>query len=488
MDNIKKFQFEIVILGDGSGANLARKLAQFGFKVALIGHGRPGGTCLNRGCIPSKKLIAPIFKIYDSINTLQKFSQKNNIKREELSELKVNNFINLTKLKEEVLKEVTQDSLNSKDMMQSGKIENLTYFSSHATFIDDYTLKLEDEVIISYDKIVIATGSRPRVPSEIQGIESVEYDTSTEALFSQDEISKYTILGGGVIACELGALYAACGVDVTIIATGGILRPIDDMLKKQTEQYLEDLGITIIKRVQIDKIEEKNSTIKIDYSKEKLSQSLLASRMLVALGITPNTDSLYLDNTSIKTNNRGFIEVDDLTFKVKNSDHIFAIGDCVGKSQLRHGAGFEAREVFKQLVLGEKSTLSQDYMPYGIYLGICEVAGCGKTSQELKKEGINFKTYTKEFQSTVYGKAKGLRGICVIHYDSSTLEILGSHIFGNDAVNLNQIIVPYIEEKKTLFDLSDTISPHPSLAEGLFTISIRDIVYDHWKKNLNKKE
>ncbi|MCH8519479.1 MAG: NAD(P)/FAD-dependent oxidoreductase [Nanoarchaeota archaeon] len=486
MENNKKLQFEIVILGDGAGANLARKLAQFGYKIALIGHGRPGGTCLNRGCIPSKKLIAPIFKIHEAIKTLQKYSISNNYKKEELDELKVINFINFKKLKEEVLKEVSQDSLNSKEMMISGKIENLTYFSSHATFVDDFTLKLEDETIISYDKIVIATGSRPRVPSEIKGIDSIEYDTSTEALFSQDEISKYTILGGGVIACELGALYAACGVEVTILATGGLLRPIDDMLKKKVEQYLEELGITIIKKVQIEKIEEKNSMIKIDYSKEKLSQSLITPRLLVALGIAPNTDSLYLDNTSIEITQRGFIEVDDLTFKIKNSNHMFAIGDCVGKSQLRHGAGFEAREVFKQLVLGEKSVLSQDYMPYGIYLGTCEVAGCGKTSQQLKKERVDFQTYTKDFETTVYGKAKGLKGTCVIHYHSNTLEILGSHIFGNDAVNLNQILVPYIEEKKTLFDLSDTISPHPSLAEGLFTISIREIVYEHWKKDLNK--
>ena len=484
MEEVQKFNFEIVVLGDGAGANLARKLANFGYKVALIGHGRPGGTCLNRGCIPSKKLIAPIFKVYDTITTIKKYSNKNNFRKEDFEGLKVTNFINFTKLKEEVLKEVSQDSLNSKDMMMKGNVENLTYFSSHATFVDDYTLKLEDKTIISYDKIVVATGSRPRVPSEISGIESIEYDTSTEALFSQDEISKYTILGGGVIACELGALYAACGVEVTILATGGILRPIDDILKKQVEQYLEELGITIIKRAQIERIEEKNSMIKIEYSKEKLSQTHITPRMLVALGVSPNTDSLYLSNTNITLNNRGFIQTDD-SYKIENTSHMYAIGDCSGKSLLRHGAGFEAREVFKQIVLNEQSQLSQDYMPYGIYLGSCEVAGCGKTSQQLKKEGIDFQTYTKEFQNTVYGKAKELRGTCVIHYDSQTLEILGSHIFGNDAVNLNQIIVPYIEHKKTLFDLSDTISPHPSLAEGLFTISIRDIVYEHWKKDLN---
>ena len=486
MNNSQKFHFEIVILGDGAGANLARKLANFGYNVALIGHGRPGGTCLNRGCIPSKKLIAPIFKMYDTIKTIQNYSKLNNFKTEDFKELKITNFIDFKKLKEEVLKEVTQDSLGSKDNMMSGKVENLKYFSSHATFIDDFTLKLEDETIISYDKIVIATGSRPRVPTEISGIESVEFDTSTEALFSQDEISKYTILGGGVIACELGALYAACGVEVTILATGGILRPIDDMLKKNVEQYLEELGITIIKRVQISSIEEKNSMTKIEYSKEKLSQTHITPRILVALGVTPNTDSLHITNTSIGVDTKGFIQVDNNSYKIQNNSHMYAIGDCTGKSLLRHGAGFEAREVFKQIVLNEQSRVSQDYMPYGIYLGSCEVAGCGKTSQQLKKEGIDFQTYTKEFQTTVYGKAKGLRGTCIIHYNSQTLEILGGHIFGNDAVNLNQIIVPYIENKKTLFDLSNTISPHPSLAEGLFTISIRDIVYEHWKKNLNK--
>lgn len=485
MEEIKKFQFQIVILGDGSGANLARKLAQFGFKVALIGHGKPGGTCLNRGCIPSKKLIAPIFKILESIKTLQKFSKDNNSKKSELIDLKVADFIDFKKLKNQVLREVTEDSLNSKNLMIGGNIENLTYFSSHATFIDDYTLQLEDQTTIEFEKIVIATGSRPRVPVEIKGIETVEYDTSTEALFSQDETSQYTILGGGVIACELGALHAACGIKVTILATGGILRPIDDMIKKKVERYLEELGITIIKKVQIEAIEYRNSTIKIDYSKEKLSQSLCTPRLLVALGITPNTDSLFLENTSISVDNRGFIEVDEETFKVKDSQHIYAIGDCVGKSQLRHGAGFEAREVFKQLVLNEKFVLPQEYMPYGIYLGTCEVAGCGKSSQQLKKEGIEFETYTKDFESTVYGKAKGLRGTCVIHYDPQSLEILGGHIFGNDAVNLNQIIVPYIENKKTLYDLSNTISPHPSLAEGLFTISVREVVYEHWKKHLN---
>ena len=139
--------------------------------------------------------------------------------------------------------------------MEEGNIENLTYYASHTTFLDDSTLQLEDNTQLTFDKIIIATGSEPRVPKEIEGIESIEYDTSTEALFSQDEIETYTILGGGVISCELGALYAACGIKVTIIATGGILRPIDDMIKKDVEKYLENLGISIIKRAQIEKVE-----------------------------------------------------------------------------------------------------------------------------------------------------------------------------------------------------------------------------------------
>lgn len=469
--------YEFVILGDGSGGTLAKKLAQFGFKTALIGLGRPGGTCLNRGCIPSKKLIAPIFKLYSAIQTVQKYDSD--------FEMKVKDRISFTKLKKEVLKEITADSLSSKNNMEEGNIKNLTYYASHTKFIDDSTLQLENGTKLTFDKIVIATGSEPRIPKEIKGIENIEYDTSTEALFSQEEISSYTIVGGGVISCELGALYAACGIKVTIIATGTILRVIDDIIKKDVEKYLQELGITIIKKVSIENIEERNGNIVLNYSKEKLTQTHITPRLLVALGVEPNTKYLGLKNTSIDVNSKGFICTDE-NYKV--NENIFAIGDCSGKSMLRHGAGFEAREVFKQIIYNNSNTLSQAYMPYGIYLGSSEIGGCGKTSQQLIKEKIEFKTYSKKFEETVYGKAKGLKGIVLVHYNPQSLEIYGAHTFGPDGVNLNQIIVPYIEKNQTLYDLADTISPHPSLAEGLFTIGVREIVYDTIHKTFKNKK
>lgn len=473
-NNKNSIHYDIIVLGDGSGGTLAKKLAQFDFSTALIGHGRPGGTCLNRGCIPSKKLIAPIFKLHSAIQTIQKYEPE--------FDMKVSDKIIFTTLKKEVLKEITNDSLSSKQNMEDGKIKNLTYYSSHTKFLDDSTLQLEDNTLLTFDKVVIATGSEPRVPKEIEGIENVEYDTSTEALFSQEEISSYTIIGGGVISSELGALYAACGIKVTMIATGTLLRPIDDMIKKNVEKYLENLGIKIIKRAKIDSIEEKNGSIVINYSQEKLTQTHIAPRILIALGVEPNTSNLGLENTSVEVNSRGFIETDE-NYRVNNN--VFAIGDCSGKSMLRHGAGFEAREVFKQIIYETSNTLSQKYMPYGIYLGSSEIGGCGKTSQQLSKEEIEFKTYSKKFEDTVYGKAKGLKGVVLIHYHPQSLEIFGAHTFGPDGVNLNQIVVPYIEKHQTLYDLADTISPHPSLAEGLFTIGIRDIVYDTIQKTFN---
>ena len=156
--------YEIVVLGDGAGAGLARNLAKFGKKVALIGHGRPGGTCLNRGCIPSKKLIAPTFKVYSAIKTLNKL-KKNSVP------LEVKDFINFKTLREEVNKEVTNDSLQSKKNMENGNVKNLSYYSSHASFLNDSTLKLENNIQISFDKIIIATGSESRFPKEIKGIE-----------------------------------------------------------------------------------------------------------------------------------------------------------------------------------------------------------------------------------------------------------------------------------------------------------------------------
>ena len=486
--------FDVIILGDGAGLSLAKNLAKFGFKTALIGHGRPGGTCLNRGCIPSKKLIAPIFKIYSSIHNLKK------INNDKVEKLKVKDFISIEDLKKDIFKDIYSDSINSKKNMESSNIKNLTYFSSHAKFVDDNTLKLESNEILNANKIVIATGSNPRIPTEIKGIGNVEYDTSTEALFSQEKFDEYTILGGGVIACELGAVYAAYGVKVTILATSGILRVIDESLKKDTEKYLESLGINIVKQAKIKEIKntitsdkkdnedsENNDTndnkIEISFSQEKQSRKHTTSRLLVAMGISPNTTEIDIENTSAQVTHRGFIQTDE---NYKINDSLYAIGDCSGKSLLRHGAGFEAREVFKQLIEEKLKKsyqhISQEHMPAGIYLGECEVASCGKTAFQLKQQGREFKTFEKKFNQTIYGKAKQLKGKIVIHYDSHSFEMLGSHIFGEDAVNLNQVLVPYIEQKKTLFELSDTISPHPSLIEGLVTIPIREIVSDYWLK------
>jgi len=496
----KKQHFNLIILGDGSGLSLAKNLAKFGYKTALVGHGRPGGTCLNRGCIPSKKLIAPIFKLYSSIKTLQKYNSENSSSTsEKINSLKLKDFISIEELKKEIFKEIYSDSTQSKKNMEEHNVKNLTYFSAHAKFINDTTLELEDKTQIVANKIVIATGSQPRIPTEIEGINSIEFDTSTEALFTQEKFDEYTILGGGVIACELGAVYAAYGIQVTIIATGSILRVIDEGIRKDVEKYLESLGIKIIKKATIEKIKLlqsqinqeddnensnsiKSNKIEIQYSQEKLSQKHTTQRVLVALGVSPNTSDIDIENTSAQINHRGFIQTDE---NYQINEHLFAIGDCSGKSMLRHGAGFEAREVFKQLTQKNYNPLSQEYMPAGIYLGESEIGSVGKTAFQLKKEERNFKTFEKQFEKTVYGKAKGLKGKVVIHYDEDTLEILGSHIFGPDAVNLNQVLVPYVEKNNTLFDIANTISPHPSLIEGLVTIPIREIVYDYW---LNEKE
>jgi mycothione reductase len=452
--------YDIIIIGSGGGAKIAQALNRLGKITALIEKENAGGTCLNRGCIPSKMLIHPA-GIAEKLRQLQKFKMD--------SELRSIDF------------EALVASINSYTDGMSGSIvtsfeqaEHVDYYAGEARFVSDHTVQVGDHKL-SAPMILIATGSRPSIP-DIPGLNGTPYMTSTETLRNRTLPPRLIVLGGGYIAAELGGAYAGFGSDVTYILRSSFLRREDTELVAEFKKSFSR-GKTIHEKTQVLSVSHQNGLFTLECEAGDGSRfTVEAEALLVATGITPNSDQLGLEHTQVVRKPDGFIEVDP--YLQTAAPGVFALGDVAGNYLFRHTVNFEAEYWLEAQMLSDSpAPIVYPPVPSAVFTHP-ELASVGITEQQARMDGRDVVIGKAAYPSCAMAMARGLEeGLVKLIFARDTGRLLGAHLVGDEASTMVQELVLALTAGMTAADIYRQIYIHPAFPEV-----IRNAVRDALKQ------
>ncbi|MDP3970648.1 MAG: dihydrolipoyl dehydrogenase [bacterium] len=450
---MKKLQkkYDLIVIGAGVGLRIANFFAnQKKWKVALIEPGPLGGTCLNRGCVPSKLLIHPA----DVIRTIKSASKLG-------IDAEIKN-IDFKKIIAHANDYVDGDATNIEKSVSNN--ENIDLYKEYAEFIDDKIIKVGANKITS-EKIVISAGTRPSTPP-IEGINDIDYLTSAEALRLTTLPKSMLIIGGGYIAVELGHFYGTLCTELTIIERAERLVSLEDIDISTliTEVFSDRYNVKI--KTEVVRITKENNEYQItirDLANDQ-EEILSAEQVLVATGRKPNTDILKMSNTNIKLNKFGYIETNN--FLETNVAGIWALGDINGTAQFRHTANWEAKHIINFIQGNKDAKITYEAMPHAIFTSP-QVAGVGLTEDAAKKAGIGYIIKKRPFNTVAMGKAMEENDGFVKFILSANQEtILGCQIVGPEAsILIHEVIVSMKASGGKVSAIKNTIHIHPALSE-----------------------
>jgi len=444
---IKMQTFDLIVIGAGSGLNISSAAAEMGMKVAIVEKGPMGGTCLNRGCIPSKILIESA----DVAETIRKsclFGINSKI-----------SSIDFKKITSRAYHIVDKEAKEIEEAIIENK--NTTLFKAEAKFIAERTLKIGSETIKG-NKVVIAAGTRPFVPN-LEGLKDVDYITSDEALRLKKQPKTMTILGGGYIAAELAHFYGSLGTRINIVQRGKLLIPAEDTEISQKFTDIFRKKYNILTEFDAMKFSKKGKNFIVAAKGKKQNKNIISDALLVATGRIPNTDILDVKKGNVETDDKGFVKTNE--FLETTAKSTWALGDIAGKYMFKHSANLEAQYAYSNAVLNQKVKVDYNAMPHAIFSSP-QVAGVGLREQDLKDKKIGYATGRYDFIKSGMGLAlQDKEGFVRIFADRKTRKILGCHILGTDASTLIHEIIIAMKAGLAADAISDAVHVHPALSE-----------------------
>lgn len=429
---------DIVIIGGGpAGYISALKAAKLNKEVVLIEKDQLGGTCLNRGCIPTKSLLHASHKFYE-------------LSKSEFFGISINEAtVDYTKIDEYKNSCVTKLKTGIEGLLKNAKVRVI---KGNGKILSNSEVEVNDE-IISTSNILIATGSKPRVLN-IKGIDKDIVVTSNHLLNEFKEVDKIVIIGGGVIGVEFATIYANLKKDVTIIESCDlILSTLDKEISNNLAMQLRKAGVKIKLKATINEIVD-NGIIVND-------ELIEADKILCAVGRTSNIENLF-DNKLIDVNN-GSIVVDD-NFKT-NLENVYAVGDCIKGIQLAHYASACGLYVIENIFKGS-SSINLNNVPACVYTNM-EIAEVGINEKAAKEKGIDYKVGKFSMLSNAKSVVSNSdRGFIKVISDSNNI-VIGASLMCDRASDIVSIFTNAINNKSTIDSLTDTIYPHPSFSESI---------------------
>jgi dihydrolipoamide dehydrogenase len=451
-------KLHVAVVGGGPGGYAAAFLAaDLGLQVTLIDlEANPGGVCLYRGCIPSKALLH-VAKLIEESQQAKNWGI-------EFPPAKVD-LARLRSWKEGIVKKLTGG------LGLLSKQRHVQYIQGRAAFENSTTLRVTKadatETTLSFDRIILATGSRPAIIPAFK-IDSPRLMDSTGALNLEDIPSTLLVVGGGYIGLELGSVYAALGTRVTVVEMlSGLLPGADRDLVLPLHKRLEKMLDTILLNTTVASLKEEGSGIRATFegaSIQENSREKVFDRVLVSVGRKPNSEIAGLDRTQVHVNPRGFIEVNK---QLQTADaSIYAIGDVVGEPMLAHKAMHEGR-VATEAIAGLKVAFEPNAIPAVVFTDP-EVAWCGLTETQAENEKREIKV--AKFPWAASGRAVTIdrpEGVTKLIVDPQTERVLGVGIVGAGAGELIAEGVLAVEMAALASDVAMTIHPHPTLSETL---------------------
>jgi mycothione reductase len=444
--------FDLIIVGGGTGNTVASAAAAEGLETALIEKGPLGGLCLNRGCNPSKMLIQHA-NLTNRIRDAGQFGIDASIEEVHFSEF---------------VREVNEELAAAADGKQDNKREeeNLTLFQEEVRFVDDYTIEITNTgETHTAEKVVIAAGSTPVVPGAIDGLGEVDFMTSNDAIRLEDPPDRLVILGGGYIAAELGYYFDAFGTDVTLIEMMDSLVPREDSDVAETFTEIARERHEVHTGYRASKITESSGEITVTAEPETGDEiEVTGDELLVALGRRPNTDGINLDATSVETNDDGFIATDDQLRT--NVENVWAMGDIADNGMFKHSGDYEGEVVIDNVARDEQRSADFTGLPHAVFTEP-QIGAVGQTESALVDADQEYLVGQASFTDTAMSRALKLdHGFAKVVADPETREILGCHIIGHEASMLIHEVTPAVRHGLTVDDLGNTlIHAHPALSK-----------------------
>lgn len=457
-------EYDVVILGGGTGGYVAAvRAAQLGLKTAVVEKEKLGGTCLHKGCIPSKALLRSA-EVYRTAREADQFGVET-----------AGVSLNFEKVQQRKQAVVDKLAAGVNHLMKKGKIDVYTgygrilgpsIFSPLPGTISVERGNGEENDMLIPKQVIIATGSRPRM---LPGLEADGKSvlTSDEALQMEELPQSIIIVGGGVIGIEWASMLHDFGVKVTVIEYADRILPTEDLeISKEMESLLKKKGIQFITGAKVlpDTMTKTSDDISIQAEKDGETVTYSAEKMLVSIGRQANIEGIGLENTDIVTEN-GMISVNE-SCQTKES-HIYAIGDVIGGLQLAHVASHEGIIAVEHFAGLNPHPLDPTLVPKCIYSSP-EAASVGLTEDEAKAKGHNVKIGKFPFmaigKALVYGESDGFVKIVA---DRDTDDILGVHMIGPHVTDLISEAGLAKVLDATPWEVGQTIHPHPTLSEAI---------------------
>ena len=445
-------KYDAIVIGGGPGGYVcAIRLSQYGKKVAVVERASLGGVCLNWGCIPTKSLL----KNAEVISLLGKGKEygfafdKSSLKTDYSAAHKRS-------------RKVSARLSRGVDFLL--KKNNVDVIVGTAKFKNKNTLSVSGGEDISAQNIVIATGSRP-MPLPGVDYKNPKTMTSKEALEMTDMPKSIAVIGAGSIGMEFATVWNAYGADITVIEMqDSVLPGYDSDISDTVKKAFVKVGIKIMTSTKVEKIDLNGEKATLEVSDSKGKSKITCDKVLISIGIKPNTEDLALDKAGVKTE-KGYITIDNAM--KTNVPGIFAIGDVTGKLALAHTASEQGLAAAAHIAGKHAQQIDYDMVPKCTYC-TPEVASIGLSKAQAEKKGYKVKAGAFPFMAN--GKAIGMNeteGFVKIVSDAKYGEILGAHMVGPHVTELIGAFSGYIQNEMTVDEVAEIIHPHPTLSETI---------------------
>lgn len=445
-------KLNVAVIGAGSaGFSAAITAADAGAQVTLIGHGTIGGTCVNVGCVPSKALI----RAAETLHVAQAADRFNGIE----ATAQVSNWSALVEQKQSLVDQLRKAKYE--DLLP--QYETVNYIEGEAQFTEGGDLQVNGQEVKA-DKIIIATGTRPALPS-IPGMESIPYLTSTTALELEQLPESLLVIGAGYIGAEIAQVFARAGVNVTITARRGLLPEAEPEIGQALTQYFEQEGITILSGVTYDNIQANGEGVVLEVHDKHGPKQISAKKVLIATGRTPNTDRLNLAAAGISVSANHGVEVDD---RMRTSrENIYASGDVTGRDPFVYMAAYGAKIAAKNAMNSNSYIYDNAAMPAVVFTDP-QVASVGMTEAAARADGIDVQTSVLTLDNVPRAlAARDTRGLIKLVADRKTKQLIGAHILAPEGADSIQTAALAIKTGMTYEALGAMIFPYLTTVEGL---------------------
>jgi dihydrolipoamide dehydrogenase len=442
--------YDLLVLGGGTGNVVASEAAERGLDVALVERDGLGGTCLNRGCNPSKKLIhrADVVRTVESAADLGVDARVDGVAYADVVE--------------DVVSTVEGEAARKAE--RAREHEHISLYAGEGRFVDERTVAVETntgETRVTGERVVLAGGSRPTVPESIDGTDEVSFMTSDEALRRTDRPDRLVVVGGGYIAVEMAHFFDAMGADVAVVGSGDVLLDREDraVAERLTEVYAERHDLHLGYRATALATDGDDRVVTAE-AEDGDTVTVRGDAVLLATGRRPNTDTWDVATAGIDTDEEGFVRTDDAL--ETSVDGVFAIGDIAGNYMLKHSGDHEAECVVETLTGEGRRPATYPGMAHAVF-GSPQVASLGETEADL--DGVEYGTATYRYDETALGGTLDHDGGFAKAVVGPDAEVLGCHVVGPHASTLVHEVSTAVAAGGDAEDVATAIHAHPALSE-----------------------